>query len=145
MSESIAAPERVVPVRHWGRLAAGVLATLALAALLWFFATNDNIHWDAVGRYLFGPTVIEGVWVTLQLTVLSMVIGVVLGAVLAVMRQSRNGVLRWIAGLYVWFFRGTPVLVQIVLWFNIALFVPAITIGDFSVSANTINTNFSAT
>jgi len=144
MSEATATPERVVPVRHWGRLAAGVLAALALAALLWFFATNDNIRWSAVGRYLFGPTVLEGVWVTLQLTVLSMVIGVVLGVVLAVMRQSKNGVLRWVAGLYVWFFRGTPVLVQIVFWFNIALFVPTITIGGFSVSTNTIVTSFGA-
>lgn len=136
--------ERVIPVRHWGRLAAGVIAGALLAALLAFFATNEQIKWEAVGRYLFAPTVLQGVWVTVQLTVLSMVIGVALGVVLAVMRQSSNGVLRWVSGLYVWFFRGTPVLVQIVFWFNIALFVPMIGFGEFQVSTNQVVTSFVA-
>lgn len=144
MSDVSPPVERVVPVRHWGRLVAGAIAAVLLAGLLVFFATNEQIRWEAVGRYLFAPTVLQGVWVTLQLTVLSMVIGVALGVVLAVMRQSPNGVLRWVAGLYIWFFRGTPVLVQIVFWFNIALFVPVIAIGEFSVSTNQIVTSFVA-
>jgi polar amino acid transport system permease protein len=144
MSEVSAPVERVIPVRRWGRLTAGVIAAAVLVGLLVFFATNEQIRWDAVGRYVFAPTVLQGVWVTIQLTVLSMLIGVALGVVLAVMRQSQNGVLRWTAGLYVWFFRGTPVLVQIVFWFNIALFVPVIAIGEFTVSTNSVVTSFVA-
>ncbi|PRA81186.1 amino acid ABC transporter permease [Microbacterium sp. MYb66] len=144
MSDDSSTAERVIPVRHRGRFVAGTVAIILLGGLLYFFATNEQIRWDAVGRYLFGPTVLQGVWVTIQLTVLSMVIGVVLGVVLAVMRQSANGVLRWIAGLYIWFFRGTPVLVQIVFWFNIALFVPMIGVGEFQVSTNQLVTGFVA-
>lgn len=144
MSDASPPVERVVPVRHWGRLVAGVIAAALLVALLVFFALNEQIRWEAVGRYLFAPTVLQGVWVTIQLTVLSMLLGVALGIVLALMRQSANGVLRWVAGLYVWFFRGTPVLVQIVFWFNIALFVPTIGFGDWQVSTNQVVTGFVA-
>lgn len=136
--------ERIVPVRHWGRWLAGGLSLAALASVAYFFASNEQIRWSVVGEYLTGGTIMQGVLVTLELTVLSMLIGVLLGVVLAVMRRSENGVLRWIAGLYIWFFRGTPILVQIVFWFNIALFVPTVGFGSFEVSTNTLISGFTA-
>ena len=92
-------------------------------------ATNKNFEWSVVGRYLtFGP-ILRGLLTTLELTVLSMAIGIALGIVLAVMRLSPNPLVAGIAWVYVWFFRGTPVLVQILFWFNIAALYPTIGIG----------------
>ena len=81
--------------------------------------TSVGTGWVAVGRYLFGTLILRGIVVTLELTVLAMVIGVGLGIVLAVMRLSPNPVVSWVSWVYIWFFRGTPVLVQIFFWFNL--------------------------
>ena len=104
---------RAIPVRHPGRwVAIGVLAVLA-AMLLHAVFTNQAFHWDVVGQYLFDSSILSGVRATLILTVLSMVIGVVGGIVLAVMRLSPNPVLKSAAWVYIWVFRGTPLLVQL--------------------------------
>ena len=66
---------------------------------------------------------------TIELTVLSMVIGIVLGIVLAVMRLSPNPLVSARSWLYIWFFRGTPLLVQILFWYNIAALYPTISLG----------------
>ncbi len=79
-------------------------------------ATNSAYGWGTYGRYLFDTRILSGVGYTLALTVLSMVIGVVLGALLAVMRLTPNPVLRSVSWVYLWIFRGTPVYVQLVFW-----------------------------
>ena len=106
--------------------------------------TNPNLQWSIVGQYVFDNTILRGVLVTIELTVLSMVIGIALGIVLAVMRLSTNPVLRYVSGAYLWLFRGTPLLVQIVLWFNLALIFPRIGFGSFSADTNTLITPFGA-
>ena len=111
---------KAIPVRHYGRWIGATVVLVALGALLYAFA-NAKINWNVVGEYLTDGTVIRGAWETLKLTVLSMVIGVALGLVLAVMRLSKNPVLSAVAWGYIWFFRGTPVLVQLFLWFNLGL------------------------
>lgn len=65
--------------------------------------------------YLTNAYLLEGVMVTIGLTVVTMVIGLILGTGLALMRMSRSVPLSAIAGVYVWAFRGTPLLVQLVL------------------------------
>jgi polar amino acid transport system permease protein len=111
---------RAVPVRHPGRwVAVAVIAVLA-AMLIHMLLTNPNIEWTTVRKYLFSHIILRGVWMTIKLTVLSMAIGIVLGIVAAIMRLSENPVVRGAAWLYVWFFRGTPLLVQIVFWFAIS-------------------------
>jgi polar amino acid transport system permease protein len=67
--------------------------------------------------------------VTLELTVTSMAIGITLGVILAVMRLSPNPLVAGASWVYIWFFRGTPVFVQILFWFNIAALYPHIAIG----------------
>ncbi|HEX6355113.1 amino acid ABC transporter permease [Actinophytocola sp.] len=124
-------PEQIVavPVRHPGRwIAAGVLLVLA-AMLVNSFLTNPAWRWDVVWRFLFAPRVLDGLLVTLELTVLAMVIGVVLGIVVAVMRLSRNPIVSGVAWAYAWFFRGTPVLVQIIFWSFIAILYPVLSLG----------------
>lgn len=88
--------------------------------------------------------VLAGVQLTLVFTVLSMLLGIIAGIVLAVMRLSRNPVLANFSRLYIWFFRGTPLLVQIIFWFNIQLFIPRVQIGPLAVETNTLIPPFTA-
>lgn len=140
----IYAPVDSAPVRRPGQILAGIVIVLLLAALAYSVITNDNIKWDVVGKYLAAPTILKGLSTTIVLTIVSMVIGVVLGIVLAVARLSTNRVLNMVAGGYIWLFRGTPLLVQLLLWFNLALFFPRLGFGDFSVDTNTVITAFVA-
>src|SRR5205823_6768908 len=82
-----------------------------------------------VGHYLFDSRVLHGVLVTLELTAISMAIGTVLGVFCAVMRQSPNPVVSGASWFYIWFFRGTPLLVQLLFWYNIAALFPTIALG----------------
>lgn len=108
---------------------AAALVALIVLSIAKSVATNDNFQWGVVGDYLFDQRVLDGVVKTLELTVLAMVIGIVLGVVLAVMRLSPNWLIRGSSWTYVWFFRGTPVLVQILLWYNIAALYPTVDLG----------------
>lgn len=121
--EQPVAPEAIVavPVRHPGRWVAAVILLLLAAMFVHGLVTNPNWHWDVVGQYLFSSQVLDGLLLTLALTGLAMLIGIVLGIVVAVMRLSTNPIVSGIAWLYAWFFRGTPVLVQIVFWSFIGL------------------------
>ncbi|MTE23481.1 amino acid ABC transporter permease [Microbacterium sp. ZXX196] len=130
---------RVVPVRHYGQWV-GIAVIAALAALLvWQVALNSVIRWDLVFSRLGAEAIMEGALVTVVLTVIAMVLGVALGVVVAVMRISGNPVLATVAWVFVWVFRGTPLLVQVLVWFNLALFLPEIGVGSFSIPLNTIS------
>jgi polar amino acid transport system permease protein len=120
---------KAVPVRHYGRWAAALVVAVLVASLLYSVATNDRFKWDVFGDYLFSDRVMRGLWLTVWLSIVATVIGVVLGTILAVMRLSANPVLGTISLGYVWFFRGTPVLVQIFLWAFIGAIYPEISFG----------------
>jgi polar amino acid transport system permease protein len=103
---------------------------IVAAALIYSFATNERVQWGVVGDFLFDPRVLRGVRATLELTVVSMAIGIVLGVLLAVMRLSPNPVVKSASWVYIWFFRGTPVLLQILFWgIGISALYPKISIG----------------
>ncbi|GAA3772815.1 amino acid ABC transporter permease [Streptomyces phyllanthi] len=119
---------KAIPVRHPGRYVSAAIALGLLGAIIYAFA-QGNINWGAIPEYFFDDRIIDGVLNTLLLTVLSMVIGVVGGIVLAVMRLSKNPVTSSIAWFYIWFFRGTPVLVQLFVWFNLGLVFEYINLG----------------
>jgi polar amino acid transport system permease protein len=120
---------RVVPVRHPGRWVAVVVIAVLVAMLAHSLITNPRWEWDFVQGYLTYDAILSGVLVTLELTVLAMAIGVVLGILLAVMRLSPNPVLAGTSWVYTWFFRGTPVLVQLIFWGFIAQLYPRLSIG----------------
>jgi polar amino acid transport system permease protein len=109
-------PIKAVPLRHPGRWIAAVIILVLLALLVYGAATNDAYQWNLYGKYLFDHRIIQGTWITITLTVLAMAIGIFLGTLLAVMRLSDNPVLRGVSWLYLWFFRGTPLFVQLVFW-----------------------------
>jgi polar amino acid transport system permease protein len=120
---------RAVPARHPHRWVASAIVLVLLAMLAHLLLTNPNFGWSVVWHYLFNPLIRRGVVATIEITVLAMVIGVILGIVLAMMRLSKNPVTSWVSWAYIWFFRGTPVLVQLIFWFNVNLLVKTISVG----------------
>ena len=92
-------------------------------------ATNPGFGWPIVAQYLFDTRVLAGLLVTLQLTIASMLLGFVVGLLLAVMRMSPNWLIRGVAGAYIWFFRGTTLLVQLLFWGFAAVLFPKISLG----------------
>ncbi len=91
------------------------------------------------------PTVLDGLVNTLIMTVAAMALGIVLGVVIAIMRVSGNPVLSSIAVGYVWIFRGAPALLQLMIWFNLALIFPTMGIpGLFEFRTVDIMTPFVA-
>jgi polar amino acid transport system permease protein len=118
-----------VPVRRPGRWIAAAIVLVIAAALIRSVVTNSNFQWSVVGEYLFDKRILEGLVLTIQLTVVAMAIGVALGVLMAVMRQSVNPLVSRASWLYIWFFRGTPVLVQLLFWYNIAALYPKLALG----------------
>ncbi|HYY10913.1 MAG TPA: ABC transporter permease subunit [Kineosporiaceae bacterium] len=123
------APLEAVPVRHPGRWAAVAVIGVLLAMAVSSVTTNPNWEWRFQLDNAFTDPVVQGVWTTLWLTVAAMLIGVLLGIVLAVMRLSPNPVLSGTAWFYIWVFRGTPVLVQLVIWANLGSLYRQISLG----------------
>ena len=120
---------KAIPVRHPGRwVAVGILVFLAVA-LGNSIASNSRFQWGIIHHYLFDDRILRGVVVTIELTIAAMAIGIALGAVLAVMRLSPNPIVASVSWVYIWIFRGTPVLVQILLWYNIAALYPRFSLG----------------
>ena len=120
---------KAIPVRHVGRWLAAVVVLAIAAEIVTTLATAPDLRWDVVRHFLSQRLILQGIVTTLELTVLAMVIGISLGVVLAVMRLSPNPVVSAVSWFYIWFFRGTPVLVQIFFWFNLASVLPYIGFG----------------
>jgi polar amino acid transport system permease protein len=91
--------------------------------------TNPNYEWGVVGQYFTASTVLSGLGLTVVLTALAMVFGTLLGLVIAILRISKLRPVMLLASGYITFFRGTPVLVQLIFWFNIAALYPHVAIG----------------
>jgi polar amino acid transport system permease protein len=126
-----ARPEEIkaVPVRHWGRWISACVVIYLIVALIMSALKNPNFQWAVVGQYLFRSLTLRGLLLTIELTFLTMVVGAVGGVLLAVMRLSHNFVLSGVSWLYIWFFRGTPVYVQIILWANIGVLYHKFVLG----------------
>lgn len=133
------APRGTRPIQ-WGQITTGAIATSAMAFFALIVAQSQSIQWSEIPHYLVHPSILSGVLLTLELTAGAMVFGIALGCVLAVMATSQNLVLKVMAAGFVWWFRGVPLIVQIFFWFNIALFIPKIGIGSFSISINDLVT-----
>jgi polar amino acid transport system permease protein len=120
---------KAVPLRRPGRWISAVIILILAALFVYGAATNDAYQWDVYGRYLFDQRVSQAALITIDLTVLSMLFGVIIGIVVAVMRMSDNPVLRSVGWVYLWFFRGTPVFVQLTFWGLITVIYKHIDLG----------------
>ena len=136
-----------VPLARPGRRVAAVLVLLLLAWFGYIVVDNPNFQWRVVGKYLFSKEILDGVKLTIELTVSAMAIGVTLGVIAALMRLSDNRLLSAAATGYIVAFRGTPALVQLIFWYNLAALFPKITLGIpffgpdfFSINANAVIT-----
>ncbi|TXI39648.1 MAG: amino acid ABC transporter permease [Mycobacterium sp.] len=105
-----------VPLRHPWRWVAAIVILILAGLFLYGAATNEAYGWATFGKYILDTRIVNGVWVTIQLTVWSMLLAIVLAVILAVMRLSPNPVFRAVSWVYLWVFRGTPVFVQLVFW-----------------------------
>lgn len=150
--DQAATPEiRTKHRQHWGWWIVVAFVALCVGAVIKMLLTNPNLQWDVVGEYFFNRRVLRGLLVTLLLTSLAMLLGILLGIITAVMRISPIPILSSVAWAYTWFFRGTPLLVQIIFWYNLAALFPSIDVGIpltgpifFSEDANVIITPFVA-
>ncbi|WP_430741543.1 amino acid ABC transporter permease [Streptomyces sp. P13-3-3] len=120
---------RIVPRRNVGRWITAGLALLLFAMVLNSVVRNDAFQWSVVGRYFTTSAVLDGLLLSLWLTAVVMVLGFLTGTVLAVMRLSGNPVLRTLSWGYIWIFRSTPLLVQLLFWFNIGALYPTLGLG----------------
>jgi polar amino acid transport system permease protein len=120
---------RAIPLRRPWRWVGAAIVLLFVAAFGYSVLTNPNIDFAAIGQFLLDPRIIDGVWLTLVITFVAMVVSTVLAIVIAAMRLSSNPVLSTVAWFYVWAFRGTPLLVQVVLWGYLGLLYDTLSIG----------------
>ncbi|TSB17818.1 amino acid ABC transporter permease [Streptomyces benahoarensis] len=120
---------RAVPQRHPGRWVTSAALLFLLVFLVQGWAANPRMQWATVGEFLFAPVVLEGLRTTLVLTVAAMAVGVVGGVAVAVLRMSPNPVPARLSALYIWVFRGTPLLVQLLFWYFLSAIVPVIGFG----------------
>ncbi|WP_458295164.1 amino acid ABC transporter permease [Nocardioides terrisoli] len=140
----------VVPAPHPGRRVLMVVSAVLAAGLVTTLVTNPRYQWGTVNEYLFAPQILRGLRMTIVLTVVSMAIGIALGIVLAVIRLSPSRLASGLAGAYIAFFRGTPVLVQLIFWFNLSALYPKVAVGIpfgpefFLVNVNVLVTPFVA-
>ncbi|MEJ7799642.1 MAG: amino acid ABC transporter permease [Ilumatobacter sp.] len=137
-----------VPVPHPGRWVATAVVGLLAFALAVSMVTTPRFRWGVVGEYMFSQPILEGVRLTLILTIVAEALGIAIGVVLAIMRLSPNPILSRGAWAYIWFFRGTPLLVQLIFWFNLSALYPEIGLSIpfgpslFSGNANDLITPF---
>jgi polar amino acid transport system permease protein len=123
-----------------GSMVSAAIVMLFAIGIMWSALFNEAFGWPTFVEYFFSKPILTGVVMTLVLTAVSMFLAVVLGTILAIMRMSSNPILRGGAAAYCWFFRGIPVLVQLIFWYNLALLFPKI----FFIPTNTLITPFIA-
>lgn len=117
------------PVPRPGRWVSAIIVAILAAMAIHGLITNVNFQWNVVFQWLFSASIMQGVAFTIILTVLAMAVGTVLAITMAIMRQSVNPVLRWVAMAYIWFFRGTPIYTQLIFWSLLPTLYPSLSVG----------------
>ena len=118
-----------IPLRRPWRWISAVIGLIFVAALVQSLAKNENLKYPIIAQFLFDWRIVNGVWLTITLTIVSMIVSTLIAIVIASMRLSSNPVLTSISWVYIWLFRGTPLLVQVVLWGYLGLLYRKIIIG----------------
>lgn len=119
----------VVRTKHWFRWTLAAIVIFVLAQFVWSLVTNENYEWDVFAHYFLSEPVLGGLWLTLAFTAISAAIGFLLGTVIALARQSKSPLVSSAAWLYIWFFRSVPLVVQLVVWYNLGYLYPTLGLG----------------
>ena len=118
------------------------LVVLLLLTVAQEVFTNPNFGWSVVAEYFFSRLILQGLMMTAALTIIVMVVGTLAGLLVAVLRMSRNKFISGTAWSYINFFRGTPLLIQVIFWYNIAALFPSVSLGlPFGPSLAELDTN----
>lgn len=134
--------EKRFPIGRW----LAILLIAFVAAYIVRAFAYGQIDWPVVARFFTAPAILSGVALTIIMTVCAKSLAVVLGTLFAIFLMSENKILRYLATFYIWMFRGTPVLLQLLIWFNLALVFPTVGIpGLFEVRTVDVMTPFVAT
>lgn len=120
---------KVVPAKHPGRVVLAVVVGLLVALVLYSFVTNPRWEWGVVAQWFFAESIIRGLLETLKLTALAGAVGFGLGLVLALMRLSPSSLISSVSWTFSWIFRSTPLLVQLLLWYNLGYLYERVTLG----------------
>lgn len=129
MSDTDLLAARLVPLRRPGQWVSAVVILVLLAMVAHTLVTNKRFQWDIVWSYFATSSVLHGLVLTLWLTAAVMVCGYLIGIVLAVLRLSRNPILRSVSFGYVWLIRSVPPLVQLLFWYELASLYPQLSLG----------------
>lgn len=139
-TEELGEPITLAPQWHVGRWVSGIIALLVVLGIATLLA-RGSVDWSATREYLFDSRILEGVLYTVYYAVLAMIFGIIGGVILAVMKMSRNPVFKVISGLYIWLFRGLPLLILLLILYNFSIFIPSIEFTipliDFELSIQT--------
>lgn len=122
-------PVRVLPARHPWRSLASMLGVIVILVIVWALITNPRWQWGVVAQWFTAESIMRGLGLTLSLTAIAGVAGFVLGFALALLRMSSSPVLAGLAWTYIWIFRSVPLLVQLLLWYNIGYLYETIVLG----------------
>jgi polar amino acid transport system permease protein len=126
---AVGTPLRARPARRPGRWIASAVVLVVVATFGHTLVVNPNFEWPVVGHYFGSSLVLTGLLRTLEVTGISMLLGIVLGTVIAVMRLSSTPIVATAGWAYVWIFRSVPLLVQLLVWYNLAALYPRLSIG----------------
>lgn len=117
------------PLRHPWRWVSGVLVLALVASIAYSLYSAKSVNHDVIAKYLFNPQIMQGAVMTLVITAISMLIATVLAVLLAIMKLSPNPLLWAVSSAFIGFFRGTPLLLQIVFWGYLGIIYPTLTLG----------------
>lgn len=135
----VAFAKRTLP---YGMIVGGLVVALIGAQLLVLIINNPNFGWPVVAQYLFDGAVMNGLKMTICLTIVAMLLGIVIGLFLAIGKISRNPIWRGLSGAYIGIFRGTPLLVQLLFWYNMSTLFPQLSLAiPFGPTLMSWNTN----
>jgi polar amino acid transport system permease protein len=131
MAEPSKSPDDIIaiPLRHPWRWVSGIIASALLLSFIWALVSAKSIQHELVTKYLFDVRILQGMLMTLVVTMVCMFIAVILATILAIMKLSQNPLQRWLATGFIEFFRGTPLLLQIVFWGYLGIIFPELFLG----------------
>ena len=123
------AAQRVVPLRRPGRWIVTAVVLVLVAQISHGLVTNPFFQWDRFSYWFLRPTILDGLLITLEVTVYSAALGLLGGVLLALARLSASPVLRAVSWVYTWLFRSVPLIVVLLFLYNFSALYETLSVG----------------